>query len=65
MATTRVETWRAGGQLVSYPWKTAVAAVAALVSRLRPSRRPARMPKMSSEWLRQHEIDSLKHRDPL
>lgn len=63
MAYSRAaDSWRLSETLIQ-PFRLTAAAMAALVARLRPGRDDIRMPPLSREWLRQHEIDSLKHRD--
>lgn len=63
MAYPRVaDSWRLTETLIQ-PFRATATAMAALAARLRPGRSDIRMAPMSREWLRQHEIDSLKHRD--
>lgn len=65
MAITRtVDTWRFSEVLFVQPWKATTAAMASLFARVRP-RREIRVPPLSREWIRQHQIDSAKHRDLL
>lgn len=64
MAVTRTaDSWRLSELILVQPWKAATTMMTGLWAWMRPGRGEIRVSRLSREWLRQHEIESLKHRD--
>lgn len=56
----------AGVSIVVRPWRLGVAAAAAILQwQSAPWYQRLVLPRLSDEWLRQHEIDAGKHADEL
>ncbi len=56
-----VITWRLTTPTTAHPWKASLIAAADRLTGILATDRPVRLPRISGEWLRRHQIDSAKH----
>ena len=56
-----VITWRLNTPSTVHPWRAALIAAADRLTGALATDRPVRLPRISGEWLRRHQIDSAKH----
>jgi hypothetical protein len=56
-----VITWRLNTPTTVHPWKATLIAAADRLTGAMAADRPARLPRVSGDWLRRYQIDSAKH----